>query len=160
MLFYEEQRYSGGWRWFWAAIILGPGAVALLVFLILTITTGTDFRLALLIVAAVEVLELALFLLVIRTPVIVRVTGEGIHIRVPPFVNERVTAAEVKELEEVSTGLRRRYGAGVGKRYGDRRARYTVGNDAGVVLERTDGWRLVIGSQRPAELAAAIRDLR
>jgi hypothetical protein len=105
------------------------------------------------------VAELALLILILRTPVIVQVTDEGVHVRVPPFVTEHIPAAELTAVEEVETGLFRRYGAGVGKRLSGRRARYTVGNDAGVVLERSNGWHVVIGSPRPAELAAAIRSI-
>ena len=160
MSFHEEQRFTGGWRWFWAALVLGPGALALLVLLILSVATSADLRMPFLIVTAVEVAELGLLVLILRTPVIVRVTAESVHIRVPPFVNEHIPASEVTAIEAVSAGLFRCYGVGVGKRYGDRRARYTVGNDAGVVLERANGWRIVIGSRRPDELAAAIQGLR
>jgi hypothetical protein len=95
----------------------------------------------------------------LRTPVIVQVTDESIRVHVPPFFGEEVPAADVMSVEEVASGLWRRYGAGVGKRYGDRRTRYTVGEDTGVVVERSSGWRIVIGSKRHAELAAAIQYL-
>lgn len=160
MIFHEEQRFAGGWRWFWTTIILGPGALGLLTLLILSVATGVDFRMTLLIVAAVQVVLLGLLVLVLRNPVTVRVTAEDIHIRVPPFVDERILPAEIVSVEEVNAGLFRRYGAGVGKRFSDRRARFTVGNDAGVVLQRTNGWWVVIGSHYPAELAAAIQELR
>jgi hypothetical protein len=91
--------------------------------------------------------------------VVVQVTDEGIRIRVAPYFGEDIAVDELVAVEEVSSGLWRRYGAGVGKRYSDRRARYTVGDDAGVVIERSNGWRVVIGSKRSAELAAAIRGL-
>jgi hypothetical protein len=91
--------------------------------------------------------------------VIVEVTDESIRVHGPLFFREEIPAAEVTSVEEVTSGLWRRYGAGVSKRYGDRRARYTVGDDTGVVIERSNGWRIVIGSKRHAELAEAIRYL-
>lgn len=160
MLFHQEQRFTGGWRWFWAGVILGPGAIALIVLLGVSAATGADLLQALPIVAAVEVAALAGFILLLRMPVVVQVTDEGIRIRVAPFFNEDIPAAEVASVEQVPSGLFRRYGAGVGKRCCPRRARYTVGDDAGVVVERSNGWTVIIGSERPAELAAAIRGVR
>jgi hypothetical protein len=158
--FYQEQRFTGGWRWFWAGVILGPGAIALIVLLGISAATGAEMQPTFLIVAGLEVVALAGLMLLLRMPVVVQVTDEGIRIRAAPFFNEDIPAAEIVSVEEVSPGLWRRYGAGVGKRYGDRRARYTVGDDAGVVIERGNGWTIVIGSERPAELAAAIRRVR
>jgi hypothetical protein len=159
MRFHQEQRYEGGWRWFWAGIMLGPGAVAAIVLLGVAATTGADLTPTLLLFAGLEVVALVGLILIVRTPVIVEVTDESIRIHGPPFFREEIPAADVTSVEEVTSGLWRQYGAGVGKRYGDRRARYTVGDDAGVVVMRSNGWRIVIGSKRPAELAAAIRDL-
>ena len=159
MRFHQEQRFEGGWRWFWAGVMLGPGAVAVMVLLAVAAATGANLTSTLLILAGVEVVALVGLILLLRTPVIVQVTDEGIRVRVPPFFGEDIPAAEVTSVEEVTSGLWRRYGAGVGKRYGDRRARYTVGDDAGVVVKRSNGWRIVIGSKRHAELAAAIQDL-
>ncbi len=159
MRFHQEQRFEGGWRWFWAGVMLGPGAVTIMVLLAVTAATGANLTPTLLLLAGLEVVALVGLILLLRTPVVVQVTDEGIRVRIPPFFGEDVPAAEVTSVEEVTSGLWRRFGAGVGKRYGDRRARYTVGDDAGVVVKRSNGWRIVIGSKRHAELAAAIRDL-
>ena len=159
MPFHQEQRFEGGWRWFWAGVMLGPGAIVAVVLLGVAAATGADLTMPLLFIAGLELVALVGLILLLRTPVVVQVTDEGIRIRVAPFFNEDIPAAELTSVEEVSSGLWRRYGAGVGKRYSDRRARYTVGDDAGVIVERSNGWRIVIGSKRPAELAAAIRGL-
>jgi hypothetical protein len=159
MRFHQEQRFEGGWRWFWAGVMLGPGAVALIVLLGVAAATGADLTPTLLILAGLEFVALLGLILILCTPVIVEVTDESIRVHGPPFFREEIPAADVTSVEEVTSGLWRRYGAGVGKRYGDRRARYTVGDDTGVVVERSNGWRIVIGSKRPAELAAAIRYL-
>jgi hypothetical protein len=159
MRFHQEQRYEGGWRWFWAGVMLGPGAVAALVLLAVAAATGANLAPTLTVLAGLELVALVGLILLLRTPVIVDVTDESIRVHVPPFFGEEIPAADVTSVKEVTSGLWRRYGAGVGKRYGDRRARYTVGDDAGVVVTRSNGWRIVIGSKRPAELAAAIRDL-
>ena len=157
--FREEQRFAGGWRWFWAGLMLGPGAIAAIVLLVVVATTDTDPTLPLLIIAVLELAEFAGLILILRTPVLVQVTDEGVRVRVPPFFKEEIGAAELAKVVEVPSGLRRRYGTGAGKRYAERLVRYTVGDDGGVVVERTNGWRIVIGSKRPAELAAAIQRL-
>jgi hypothetical protein len=159
MRFHQEQRFEGGWRWFWAGVMLGPGAAAAIVLLGVAAATGADLTPTLLILAGLEFVALLGLILILRTPIIVEVTDESIRVHGPPFFGEEIPAADVTSVEEVTSGLWRRYGAGVGKRYGDRRARYTVGDDTGVVIERSNGWRIVIGSKRPAELAAAIRYL-
>ena len=159
MPFQQEQRFEGGWRWFWAGLLLAPGGVAMLMLLGVAAATGAVLLLTLLILAGLELVALVGLILLLRTSVVVQVTDEYIRIRVAPFFNEDIPAADVTPVEEVSSGLWRRYGAGVGKRYSDRRARYTVGDDAGVVVERSNGWTIVIGSKRPTELAAAIRAL-
>jgi hypothetical protein len=159
MRFHQEQRFEGGWRWFWAGVMLGPGAVAAMVLLAVAAATGADLAPTLLFLAGLELVALLGLILILRTPVTVEVTDESIRVHGPLFFGEEIPAAEVTSVEEVTSGLGRRYGAGVGKRYGDRRARYTVGDDAGVVVERSNGWRIVIGSKRHAELAAAIRGL-
>ena len=159
MRFHQEQRFEGGWRWFWAGVMLGPGAVAVIVLLGVAAATGADLTPILLLLAGLELVALLGLILILRTPVIVEVTDESIRVHGPLFFREEIPAAEVTSVEEVTSGLWRRYGAGVGKRYGDRRARYTVGDDTGVVVTRSNGWRIVIGSKRSAELAEAIRDL-
>ena len=157
MRFHQEQRFEGGWRWFWSGVMLGPGAVAAIVLLGVAAATGADLTPTLLILAGLEFVALLGLILILRTPVIVEVTDESIRVHGPLFFREEIPAADVTSVEEVTSGLWRRYGAGVGKRYGDRRARYTVGDDTGVVVERSNGWRIVIGSKRHAELAEAIR---
>ena len=159
MRFHQEQRFEGGWRWFWTGVMLGPGAVAVIVLLGVAAATGADLTPTLLILAGLEFVALLGLILILRTPVIVEVTDESIRVHGPLFFREEIPAADVTSVEEGTSGLWRRYGAGVGKRYGDRRARYTVGDDTGVVVERSNGWRIVIGSKHPAELAAAIRYL-
>ena len=159
MRFQQEQRFEGGWRWFWAGVMLGPGAVTAMVLLAVAAATGANLTPTLLILAGLELVALVGLIFILRTPVIVEVTDESIRVHGPLFFQEEIPAADVTSVDEVTSGLWRRYGAGVGKRYGDRRARYTVGEDTGVVVERSNGWRIVIGSKRHAELAAAIRDL-
>ena len=115
MRFQQEQRFEGGWRWFWAGFLLGPGALALIVLLGLAAATGADLTPMLLIFAGLELAALAGLILLLRTPVVVQVTDEVLRIRVAPFFTEDIPAAELVSVEEVPSGLWRRYGAGVGR---------------------------------------------
>ena len=159
MRFREEQRFGGGWRRFWAGVVLGPVALVAVAVLVGAVATGANPTWALLVLGVVGAAAFAGLNLLLRAPMVVEVTDERLRVRAPFVFTEDVPAAEIAAVEEVGRGLRVRYGAGFGKRYTGRRARYTVGNDAGVVVERTNGWRIVIGSERPGELAAAIRGL-
>lgn len=159
MRFHEEQRFEGGWRWFWAGVILGPLVIAAALLVAIAAGSGTNLRTTFLILAVVGSVAVAGLVLLLRTPVVVSVTDEGVRVRVPPFLQEFVPAAEIAAVEEVPARLTARFGAGVGKRYAERLARYTVGNNAGIVIARTNRWRIVIGSKRSAELAAAIHTL-
>ena len=104
MRFHQEQRFEGGWRWFWAGLLLGPGAVALIVLLAVSVATGADLTRIFLILAGLEVVALVGVVLLLRTPVVVQVTDEGIHVRGGLF-REDIPAAEVTSVEEVSSGL-------------------------------------------------------
>jgi hypothetical protein len=129
MRFHQEQRYEGGWRWFWAGVMLGPGAAAAIVLFGVAAATGADLMPTLLLLAGLEFVALLGLILLLRTPVIVEVTDESIRVHGPLFFREEIPAADV------------------------------TSDDAGVVVMRSNGWRIVIGSKRPAELAEAIRGL-
>jgi hypothetical protein len=162
MRFEEEQRFSGGWLWFWAGIVVLPAAILVVILFIDVAANDRDLTQVLpylAMVAGIDLLLLALLWFFVRQPLITRVTAEGIQVRFPPFAREEIPAADIVAVELVPNGLFRQHGGGMGRRHGDRRARFTVGNDAGVVIQRTNGWRVVIGSKRPEELASAIRDL-
>jgi hypothetical protein len=90
MRFHQEQRYEGGWRWFWAGVMLGPGAVAALVLLAVAAATGANLAPTLTVLAGLEFVALVGLILLLRTPVIVDVTDESIRVHVPPFFGEEI----------------------------------------------------------------------
>ena len=157
MSFHEEQRFSGkAVKLLTLGLLLPIPLVAAVLFLVVPGPRDDPWPLAL-VFAAVFLLEFGLWLALVRVWFVVEVAEDRVAIRWRPFVRQTIPVGRIRDVEAVSAGLFRRYGAGMGKRWGDKRIRYTVGNDAGVVLTLTDGWRVVLGSRRPEELAEAIR---
>src|SRR3954467_1550735 len=105
MRFHQEQRFEGGWRWFWAGVMLGPGAVAGIVLLAGADETGVNLTRPLLILAGLELAALVGLILLLRMPVIVQVTDESISVHGPLFFGEEIPAADVTSVEEVTSGL-------------------------------------------------------
>jgi hypothetical protein len=85
----------------------------------------------------------------------VRLDDAGLHIRFFPFVKRDIALAEIARWEARTYSPLREYG-GWGIRCGWNGMAYNVSGNQGVQLEFTNGKRLLIGSQRPEELAAAI----
>ncbi len=79
-----------------------------------------------------------------------------VRIRFWPFARRRIPANEIVFYEARTYSPIREYG-GWGVRYGfGRGMAYSMSGNRGVQLELTDGKRVLIGSQRPEELAAAL----
>jgi hypothetical protein len=98
--------------------------------------------------------SVALLLLVAGLDTEVRL--DGLYVRFRPFTRRRrIGWREIVRAEACRYRPLREYG-GWGIRFGPRGKAYNVHGDRGVRLELTDGRRLLIGSQRPDELAAAI----
>src|SRR5918995_941978 len=75
MRFHQEQRFEGGWRWFWAGVMLGPGAVAVVVLFGVAAATGADLTPTLLLLAGLEVVALLGLILILRTPALAARAG-------------------------------------------------------------------------------------
>lgn len=159
MRFHEEQRFEGkAFMWVTAGLLLPIPLVAVVLYLAVPDLRDDPFPLFL-VLAAVAVIDAAIWLAVVSQRVVVEVGEDRVAARARPFVRVEIPATQIEAVETVRTGLFKRYGGGIGKRWGDRRIRLTVGNDAGVVLKRADGWTVVLGSKRAEELGEAIRDL-
>jgi hypothetical protein len=98
---------------------------------------------------------LALPLFFVWLHMVVEVWPEGVLIRYRPFVNRRIPIEQIVYVEPRVYGALREYGGWGIRGFGGRVA-YNVSGNAGVELTLADGRRVLIGSQRPAELAEAI----
>lgn len=152
VLFREEQRFRQPWLW----VLLAASAVPALVIGVLAITAWGDRWVGTIVLALVLGMPLLFSRLTLRT----EVRRDGLHLRFRPFVWHRHLRPE--DLAEATARTYRplsEYG-GWGLRWGSSGIAYNVSSDRGVQLVLTDGKRLLVGSQRPEELAAAIEAMR
>lgn len=93
------------------------------------------------------------FFLVLRLEV--EVYPDAVAIRFPPLLQRLIAREEIAAAEPLDYRPLGEFG-GWGIRGWGRRVAYNVRGNQGVELTLLDGRRVVIGSQRPVELAAAI----
>lgn len=150
--FREEQRFTQWWLW----VLFGGLTLAVAVVLLLDLRNTSSVT-ALGVVVAVYVLALTFgtFSLLFWMRLTVEVRVDGIHVRFPPFVRRVIFYDEIASYEPRTYRPIREFG-GWGLRWGLGGQAYTVKGNRGVQLVFANGKRLLIGSQRPEEFAAAI----
>jgi hypothetical protein len=89
----------------------------------------------------------------------VRLDAEGLHVRFFPLVKRDIPLEQIARWESRTYRPILEYG-GWGIRCGWKGMAYNVSGNRGVQLEFTNGKRLLIGLQRPEELAAAISQVK
>jgi hypothetical protein len=105
--------------------------------------------------------QLTMFLPVLLVAVLlflelrVTVQDAGVRIRMLPFANRTIAPAQIARWEARTYRPIREYG-GWGVRFGPRGRAYNVSGTRGVELTLANGKRVLIGSQRSDDLAAAI----
>ncbi len=88
----------------------------------------------------------------------VEVLADRVEIRYRPFIARTIRLDDVVAAESVTYHPLREYGGWGIKGWSRRKVAYNVRGDRGALLMLADGRTVLIGSQRPDELAAAIRD--
>jgi hypothetical protein len=91
----------------------------------------------------------------IRLRLVIEVAPGGVTILYRPFVNRRIAAEQIAGVEPRVYHPPGEFGSW-GIRGWGRHVAYNVSGHAGVELTLVDGRHVLIGSQRPAELAGAI----
>ncbi len=89
------------------------------------------------------------------TKLITEVRNDGLYIRFFPLTHREIPFQDIRRCEVRTYSPIREFG-GWGIRYGRKAKAYNVSGNRGVQLELSNGKRLLIGSQRPEELARAI----
>lgn len=163
-LFYEEQYFRQTWIW------VGLLPASLLMLVIFGIGLYQQFYLgksfgnnpmsdtALVVVATIAGLfAVGMPFLFYKMKLSVQLDTHHLLIRFSPFVQKRFLLSDIARWEARTYHPIREYG-GWGIRYAGRKRgwAYNVNGNRGVQLELTNGKHLLIGSQCPEELAAAI----
>ncbi len=141
-----EENQSFRQRWLWALMLAVLGG------LLAALALAPEVQVALLIALGITLVT-ALFLWSLKLTV--QVDAEAIHIRFFPVWKKTVPLAEVVRYEARTYRPILEYG-GWGIRWGWKGTAYSVRGKQGVQLELANGSRIMIGSQRPEELATAI----
>jgi hypothetical protein len=92
-----------------------------------------------------------------RMHLLVEVRDAGIYIRFIPFARRDIPFSEIAAFEARTYDPIREYGGwGVKGGWGTGKRAYNTSGNQGVELTMQDGSKIMIGSQRPVELEAAI----
>jgi hypothetical protein len=162
-IFHEVQKFRQTWLW----IITLPVAAALTSAIVTQVIFGEPWgnrplsNGGLLVTSLLAILFCGGLILLFRSlRLVTEVRREGLFIRYYPFHRSfrRVPLERVVRHAVVTYKPLRNYG-GYGIRYGLSGKAYNVSGNLGVRLEFSEGRHLLIGSQRPEELDAAIAAL-
>jgi hypothetical protein len=151
-VFREDQRFTQPWLWALVVVV----AVAVWVALVAQFVGdgGDESGWALAIVAVVVGVGLPVLLAFIRLTV--EVFADRVAIRFRPFVRRTIALDSVVAVDAVTYRPLREYGGWGVKGWSRRKVAYNVRGDRGVLLTLVDGRTVLLGSQRSAELEAAI----
>jgi len=158
LLFREVQYFRQPWLWF---IVLGISSIAIYSVveqLILGRPFGDSPASDSLVLAVGIIFGVALPVLFYGMNLTTEVREDGLSYRLFPFHRsfQRIGSSDIRHGQSVSYRPLRDYG-GWGIRYGADGKAYNVSGNRGVRLELRDGRRILIGSQRPEDLAAAVQ---
>ena len=163
MKFREIQRFGQKWLQFGvAAVSLGliiPFGYGMVKQVVLGSPWGNRpmSDAALLIVGPIVILMgIGLFLLFHKMKLITEVKADGVYINFVPLARQTLRFEDIVSCEVRTYKPLREYG-GWGVRFGRDGKAYNVTGNRGVQLKLSNGKGLLIGSQRPEELAQAIQ---
>jgi hypothetical protein len=151
-VFREDQRFTQ--RWLWALVVVAAVAVWVFVVAQLVGSGGDEAGWVLVIVAVVVGVGLPVLFAVARLTV--EVFADRVEIRFRPFVRRTIALDSVVDAEAVTYSAVREYGGWGVKGWSRRKVAYNVRGDRGVLLTLVDGRTVLLGSQRAADLEAAI----
>jgi hypothetical protein len=156
VFFREEQSFRQPWVW---ACVLGP-MLLIACGIAWQVMSGKPWGSHPLPIAAllwIEVLLAVIALWVYKMRLVTEVRADALRVQFRWLWRPRIIPfAEIQSYHAVTYNPLREYG-GWGIRYGGAGdMAYNVSGDRGVRLEFTNGGRLLVGSQRPEELARAL----
>jgi hypothetical protein len=156
--FYREvQRFRQLWLWLLVAGICGLSIWSFVQQLIMDKPFGQNPAPDVVVVVIAAIFGLGFPVLFYSINLTTEVRSDGLYVRFFPFHLKfrRILAGSLNRYEVQTYRPIRDYG-GWGIRYGRGGKAYNVSGNRGVMLELSDGQKLLIGSQKPEELANAI----
>lgn len=151
--FSEVQRFTQ--KWVWVLVVVVAGVVCVSVVAATSAgDSGTHAWVPLLGAAAVGVGIPLLFAVARLT---IEVDADAIEIRYRPFMRRTIRLDSVAAVDAVTYNPLRDYGGWGIRGWSRRKVAYNISGDRGVLLTLADGATVLLGSQRPEELAAAVR---
>ncbi|HEX8439749.1 hypothetical protein [Archangium sp.] len=154
ILYEETQRFRQPWIW----VLLVCSMLIPLLSIGMQLVVERDAELAG-VFAGVLVLGLLPLALFAYMKLVVRVEGGSLSIRFVPFLRKHYPLQDVSRWEVCDFRPLSDYG-GWGIRRGRGGWAYTVSGNRGVQLEFRDGRKLLVGSQHPEKLIAALEQAR
>jgi hypothetical protein len=156
--FYREvQHFRQPWVWLLIAGVFGVTVWSFVQQIVLRRPFGQNPASDTVVMIIALVFGIAFPVLFLVANLTVEVRSDGLYYRFFPFhwSFRRISAETLSKHEVHKYRPIRDYG-GWGIRYGRGGKAYNVSGDRGVMLELSDGSRLLIGSQKPEDLANAI----
>lgn len=159
----EVQRFEQLWirllAYLLPAVVILPQAWGVYRQLVLGIPYGgnmTPDAILVLIFLLSSAVVLGIAWLLLKAELTVKVTPTALDIRYAPITRRTIPWNKIRSAESVTYKPLIEYG-GWGLRYGKNGMAYNVSGNRGVLLEVDGSGNILIGSQRPDELAAAIQ---
>jgi hypothetical protein len=157
LLFEEEQRFIGTWVMIPILAVMVVGWYFLVRQVLMSEPVGNQPADDWGIVIVWLVAGIVVPLLFVSLKLTVRVQPEEIYIRFSPLFKRTIPTGEVKSCAMRTYRPLLEYGGWGVRCSGKRGMAYNVSGNEGAQLELTNGKKVLIGSQRANELAAAIR---
>ncbi len=157
VIFHEVQRFRQVWLWAFLTTILLLAIYAVILQLAWGKPFGNNPAPDIILTAIVAIFGVAFPVFFYLMKLTTEVRSDGLYFRFFPLHRffHRIPWEDIKEYEVRTYSALRDYG-GWGIRYGREGKAYNVSGNAGVHLELHNGDMIMIGSQRPEELASAM----
>lgn len=152
---FTERQRAGPW---WAGVLVGVAAVGAWIGAVGIWAGSAGSGVGAVVLVVVVGLGLPIGFATIRLDV--TVDEDAVRVRLFPLMRRTIPLGDIAAVEARRYRPVREYGGWGIKGWSTRKIAYNLRGDEGVDLTLRNGRRVLLGSQRPAELAAAIRAAR
>ncbi len=159
VIFRESQRFTQKWVWLLVTLMAVGIWIMTLVHFFFARPGQTSLSTDIIVVLSWALAGVGVPILFLTIELVTEVRTDGLYVRMIPFHLhfKRFTWGEIRECKAREYDPIREFG-GWGIRWGKSGRAYNISGSCGVQLVLNDGRRLLIGSQRAEELAAAMKE--